>query len=278
MEDNGVNQARGVLLRQERLRRQLTLAQVEQQTRIRERYLAAIEDDDYHVLPAPVFAIGLITKYAKFLGLDPEPFVTAFKKQLAVPLVPKVQPETARIVRSSTGVPGYLWPAFGVVFLLALVGYLYQQVSTYVSGASLPPTPRSIALLALTPLPSPTAPPPTATSATLVPTSQPLAQPSPTPTTPPVPTATLIPTATPQKGVRIDAAISGRVWMQVEADGKVVFSGILQNGDKHTWRANRTLMIWSGDAGNVSVTYNGKPLGPLGRPGEVVRVTWTATA
>ena len=280
MDDGEVNQADGDRLRRERLHRRLTLAQVEQQTRIRQHYLAAIEDDDIKSLPAPVFAIGLISTYARFLGLAPEAFVATFKDRLGVSLAPEVHPETARVVPPPTRVPAFFWPSIGVLLLLVLVGYLYQQVAMYASGASIPPTPASLVLIAATPLPTPPAPPPTATTEALQPVV-PVAvanQVVSTATPQPAPSPTSVPTATPNHGVRIDAAISGRVWVQVEADGNVVFSGILQGGDTHTWTASRTLMIWSGNAGNVNVTYNGKRLGPLGPPGEVVKVTWTATA
>jgi hypothetical protein len=70
----------------------------------------------------------------------------------------------------------------------------------------------------------------------------------------------------------------GRVWVQVESDGQVIFSGILNSGDIRRWTASRQLMLWTGDAANVQVTYNGKSLGRLGSPGQVLKVTWTATS
>ena len=48
-------------------------------------------------------------------------------------------------------------------------------------------------------------------------------------------------------------------------------------GEKRTWTAADKLLLWSGNAGNVSVIFNGKSLGRLGAPGEVVKVTWVAT-
>jgi len=96
--------------------------------------------------------------------------------------------------------------------------------------------------------------------------------------TSPATTATTAPTPAVARGVAINTKISDRVWLQVEADGQVIFSGILIPGDQRLWSASDHLMIWSGNAGAVDVTYNGKPLGKLGSPGEVVKVTWTATA
>src|SRR6266516_7581791 len=55
----------GDVLRRERLRRRLSLIEVGQRTRIHPRLLDAIERDDVHGLPAPVFTVGLITSYAR---------------------------------------------------------------------------------------------------------------------------------------------------------------------------------------------------------------------
>ncbi len=269
----------GDWLRRERTRRRLTLAQVAQATRIRERYLSAIENDCFDELPHPVSTIGFIQIYARFLGLDPEPFVRAYKARVGSTLPVGVQPE----VPGQTYVPrrtqSFVVPGLFTLLLVALVAYLYQQVATYVSGAgvALPTSSARVALTIPTPLPTVPPAPPTPTPAPPTPTPIPTAAPS-TPTPVPLPTDTPMPSPTPQSGVRIDTEISGRVWLQVEADGKVVFSGILMPGDKRTWTASKSLMLWSGNAGNVQVTYNGKSLGALGPFGKVVKVTWTAPA
>jgi hypothetical protein len=76
--------------------------------------------------------------------------------------------------------------------------------------------------------------------------------------------------------VTVEARVSGRVWAQVEADGQVVFSGILQTGEKKTWKAERALALHVGNAGLVEVTHNGQSLGRLGPAGEVVKREWTS--
>jgi cytoskeleton protein RodZ len=269
----------GDWLRRERTRRRLTLAQVAQATRIRERYLAAIENDSFDQLPHPVSTIGFIQIYARFLGLDPEPFVRAYKAQVGGTLPAGVLPEAPGQTYVPRRTPSFVVPGLFAVLLVALVAYLYQQVAAYVSGASmaLPTSSAGIALTIPTPLPTVPPLPPTPTPAPPTPTPVPTAPPD-TPTPVQVATSTPVPSPTPQSGVRIDTEISGRVWLQVEADGKVVFSGILMPGDKRTWTASKSLMLWSGNAGNVQVTYNGKSLGALGPFGKVVKVTWTAPA
>ena len=62
----------GQLLRQKREAQELSLADVEEQTRIRQRYLSALESDDWDDLPNEVVARGFLRTYASFLGLDPD--------------------------------------------------------------------------------------------------------------------------------------------------------------------------------------------------------------
>jgi cytoskeleton protein RodZ len=66
--DDGV----GNKLHEARTRKQLSLQQVEEATKIRGRYLQAIEDDDWDQLPGDTYARAFIRTYGRFLGLDGE--------------------------------------------------------------------------------------------------------------------------------------------------------------------------------------------------------------
>src|SRR3712207_7158750 len=55
-----------------RKQRGLTLDEAEQATKIRKRYLAGLEREDYGVLPDAVYARGFLKTYANYLGLDGE--------------------------------------------------------------------------------------------------------------------------------------------------------------------------------------------------------------
>jgi len=54
---------------------QLELSEVERATRIRAKYLKALEDEGFDVLPAAAYAKGFLRTYADFLGLDAQRFV-----------------------------------------------------------------------------------------------------------------------------------------------------------------------------------------------------------
>jgi len=60
----------GEVFREARRRREVDLAQVEEATRIRQRYLRAIEAEEWSALPGGFYTRGFIRAYASFLGLD----------------------------------------------------------------------------------------------------------------------------------------------------------------------------------------------------------------
>src|SRR3954463_6639336 len=73
--DGGV----GTILREARSRRKVELSEVEAATRIRLRYLKAIEAEEWDVLPGGVYTRGFIRTYANFLGLDGDRLVDDYR-------------------------------------------------------------------------------------------------------------------------------------------------------------------------------------------------------
>jgi Helix-turn-helix domain len=71
----------GSSLREARERRNLGYGQVEADTAIRTRYIRALEDEDFHILPGPTYTKGFLRAYAEYLGLDGQPFVDEFNSR-----------------------------------------------------------------------------------------------------------------------------------------------------------------------------------------------------
>jgi cytoskeleton protein RodZ len=65
-----VDDSVGNKLREARIRRKLSLAEVEDKTKIRARYLQAIENEEWDQLPEDTYARAFIRTYGRFLGLD----------------------------------------------------------------------------------------------------------------------------------------------------------------------------------------------------------------
>lgn len=68
----------GEALRAARERSGITLADAAAETRIRQSFLAALEREEFDHLGGDVYVKGFLRSYARFLGLDPDPFVEAF--------------------------------------------------------------------------------------------------------------------------------------------------------------------------------------------------------
>jgi cytoskeleton protein RodZ len=72
----------GSVFHEARNRRKIDLSEVEAATRIRVRYLRAIENEEWDVLPGGVYTRGFIRTYAGFLGLDGERLAEDYRKSV----------------------------------------------------------------------------------------------------------------------------------------------------------------------------------------------------
>lgn len=89
----------GATLREARNRRKVGLSEVEATTRIRIRYLQALESEEWDVLPGDVYVRSFIRTYASYLGLDGERLAEDYRRSVAGAgegPVPGPEPRTAR--------------------------------------------------------------------------------------------------------------------------------------------------------------------------------------
>ena len=74
----------GATLREARLRQGLDFPELEERTKIRPKYLRALEDERFDILPAPTYVRGFLRSYAESLGLEGQPFVDEYNSRFAV--------------------------------------------------------------------------------------------------------------------------------------------------------------------------------------------------
>lgn len=116
----------GSVLREARNRRKIDLSEVEAATRIRVRYLRAIENEEWDVLPGGVYTRGFIRTYASFLGLDGERIAEDYRNEVeggrspAADPSPVASPATSPPKRRWAVLPGS-WIAVAAVILVAVV-------------------------------------------------------------------------------------------------------------------------------------------------------------
>jgi hypothetical protein len=71
----------GNSLREARLRRGVDFAQAEQVTKVRGKYLRALEDEQFEVLPSQTYVKGFLRTYAEYLGLDGQLYVDEYNSR-----------------------------------------------------------------------------------------------------------------------------------------------------------------------------------------------------
>src|SRR6476469_2252180 len=69
----------GETLREARMRQHLDITDVEARTKIRAKYLRALENEDFGMLPGATFVKSFLRTYAEFLGLDPHLLVEEYR-------------------------------------------------------------------------------------------------------------------------------------------------------------------------------------------------------
>src|SRR5687767_4220207 len=75
----------GSLLRETRIRAKIDITTVEQATKIRAKYLRALENEEWVVLPGPTYVKTFLRTYAQFLGLDPHLLVEEYSARFEEP-------------------------------------------------------------------------------------------------------------------------------------------------------------------------------------------------
>ena len=83
----------GAALRMAREKRRLSIADVVEATRIKPHIIAALESDDYSVIPAPLYGKGFIKLYAEHVGLDPVPLINHYLSNYARTTRPTLKTE-----------------------------------------------------------------------------------------------------------------------------------------------------------------------------------------
>lgn len=125
----------GTVLRTAREARFIDLARVERDTKIRVRYLSALERGDYRDLPEPIYTRGLLRNYGLYLGLDPEYLIDLYRLESGTPVerpsMPSRRPMAARQGRSLVVSSGAVAAAILTILVVALVVYVVGELVVF---------------------------------------------------------------------------------------------------------------------------------------------------
>jgi cytoskeleton protein RodZ len=266
----------GRYLEQKRKAKGLSLEEVEQATKIRKRYLAGLEREDYAVLPDAVYARGFLKTYANYLGLDGE----ALSHQLKSRRKPRrersinyntqpedgfeeplISPRGLQGTRKSNVPASAIFTLLVAVLVLAVViGSLYfvgRGVQASRPGEDNPPAA------------SPEKPPrkdqeeQAAGAAKAPEAGRPAEQDAAGSKV--KETGGEAPRPIPPDTLRVLINVQDRPsWLLIQTDGTTAYEQVARPGFSATFEADRRLYIKSGDAGAVTVEINGQDAGTLG--------------
>jgi cytoskeletal protein RodZ len=125
----------GEVLRAARESKGVDLARVERDTKIRTRYLSALERGEYRDLPGAVYTKGFLRNYAHYLGLDPEYLTDLYRLETNGAAQPAVatppRPMRARRARALVVTPGAIVAAILTIGVVAFIGYLGYEFVTF---------------------------------------------------------------------------------------------------------------------------------------------------
>jgi cytoskeletal protein RodZ len=263
----------GDRLRREREMRGITLDEITESTKISRRHLEALEGEHFDQLPGGVFNKGFVRAYARFLGIDGDQAVADYaaasneqpEPEDKFPLEIHEQPDRDLNPRRS-----YLPLAFAIAALVGvLVGYAFWLKSrphTNESAAgSAQQAPSAAATEPLVKDSTPVAPAaPSASEATAAASPSQPAQ------------------AAPEKHAKAEKVFVVQVkakedsWVSIVADGKSVMERVLTAEKKKKIKAGKTVVLRTGNAGGIEVTFNGVSLGSLGNENEPRTLTFNA--
>jgi cytoskeleton protein RodZ len=278
----------GTILQETREARGLTLEDVAQVTRIRVRYLEALEEGRYDVLPTAVHVRGFLRNYAIFLHLEPEPLIARYNSSRKVvrdiPVAKQVRPELDRAapqppetlddelhsdpvffrpLGSNLQAPAWfsgdvLIGIFVIVILLGFIGFAAVRfLVPAIAQVGEDETPEAMtATVTLTPTSTPPAVAAVATEPMVGITNE--------------PTRPLI-----LSDLALDITVVERAWLKVVVDGETVQEGMTSPGDLFSWQGTQQVNLTTGNGAGIEVSLNGQPLGLLGQRGEVVEKIWT---
>jgi cytoskeleton protein RodZ len=239
----------GNSLREARLRQGFELPRVEADTKIRAKYLRALEEEHFEVLPGETYVKGFLRTYAEYLGLDGQLYVDEYNSRFAREEELPAQSPAARRPR-----PRRMESNFIVVALAGIVAVTILVVVAWKFGSSASST--SADLLTETGLVD------TTTKQTSTGTGANSAGQPPRPK--------------PKLAKLVLAAASGDCWLQVRAgsaNGELLYEGTLQQGQTQRFVKSRRLWIQLGAPAYLTARLNGHRVRDFPDSPSIVAVT-----
>jgi cytoskeletal protein RodZ len=120
----------GQLLRIARIERRISLEDLQESTKIRKRYLEAIEEGNYKILPGNFYVRAFIKSYAEAVGLDPNEVLNMYQN-----VIPAADPEhiepirSKRTTRNTEKIGRWVSSVMMISFVVLILGIIYYYLN-----------------------------------------------------------------------------------------------------------------------------------------------------
>ena len=304
----------GSILREARELKGATITEAYDKLRINPKYLSALEEGQYERLPSPTHVRGYLSKYARYLGLDPDPLLERYEvirqQRPAPPAVPQPEkqtnlpylsvnalpePETgtffthvnAEVGNGSDGDSPWINRLIIIALIVAIAliswRFFFSTPNNPFSSESISESVRTELLLTTAANENDTASVLTLDeTGTVLTSTQQITSTSRTNGSTAVvegalPASTRIPLPSTLETIDLQLDVTERTWMRVAVDGITVYEGQARRGEAFNWIAQDSLELLSGNGAGLFVTINGVEIGRLGERGQIVDETWNTT-
>ncbi len=257
----------GRLLQEARSAKGLTIEAAAAASRVSLSFVRLMEEEQFHLVPDPLYIMRFLSEYSASLGLDPKQVEAQFRRQMSSGR-PTAPPQAAALRRSRIDLRRllvYILPAAVVIPLIFILLSLF-------SGRP-PELPRDRQAQSPRPQEPASQPPPGGGVAPLIPEETPPAAAKPTEPT------TAQPVAAPKVGefqgqpsrYTLKAEAKQTTWLAVSADGSARQQALLRAGETAQWSANKRFVVSIGNSGGIALSLNGEPVTLAGARGQVIR-------
>jgi cytoskeletal protein RodZ len=267
----------GQKIKEARLEKGIQINEVQRSTKIRSKYLKAIEEGNFEIIPQEVFLKGFLRVYANYVGLDGKEIMDEYNQ---LKLEQGHEDQEIKEDRKEEGIVSFtkglldlikrIWKPLAIGLIIALM--IFIGITVYRSGIAVKVVEvvQNVGKSSLK-------------KEKLVLEDN----------------KTEAKSSSKKENIETKAKISDDIkgneksdlkeekktvteklnitievlqesWIKVIADGELVFQKILNPGEKKSWQVDRKFNLLTGNAAGVKVIANGEEFGPFGEQGEVI--------
>jgi cytoskeleton protein RodZ len=237
----------GETLKEARIKKAVSLEEIHAKIKIHPRILRLLEEEKFDKLPSPFFTKSFLKSYAEFLGVDAQALLENYEKDKQAAIEPEQLLYLKPADSSGERQTSVLRWAAGVAAALFIAAILFGSPAKILS--SLPAKTKKISV-----------------------TKQEKKRSNPAPVQEKLGAEWLnhaklgnFPNLNKHAPLDLEIKALDAVWLHITSDGKIVYQGIMKQGAVESWSAKDSIEIWSGNASNMFLSINKKPIGSPGK-------------